>query len=359
MKPHHGLVIGKFYPPHAGHHHLVRAASRSAERVTVVVMAATVESLALADRVRWMREVHAQDENVTVTGIFDDHPVDYSSEAAWRAHVELMEQAARGVTSEPVDAVFTSEPYGDELARRLGAKHVSVDPGRTAQPVSGTAIRLDPVAHWHGLAPCVRADLAWRVVLVGAESTGKTTLAQALAERLRGRGGAFAATGWVPEVGREVTERKLSALGRDAAMDGIAWGTDDFVDIAREQAAREAGAARAGAPVVVCDTDAFATSVWHERYRGERSARVEAEGTLAPYHLYLLTHHDDVPFHQDGLRDGEHLRAWMTERFIERLEETGRRWRWIRGAREERDARALSEIDALLERGWAFAEPLG
>ncbi|MBL0215146.1 MAG: AAA family ATPase [Myxococcales bacterium] len=359
MKPRHGLVIGKFYPPHAGHHHLVRAASRGAERVTVVVMAATVESLSLADRVAWMREVHAVDRNVTIAGIRDDHPVDLESDEIWRAHVGLMQEAARSVTDDPVDAVFTSEPYGDELARRLGARHISVDQARAEHRVSGTAVRADPVAHWAALAPCVRGHLALRVVLVGAESTGKTTVAEAIAARLRARGGAFANASWVPEAGREVTEHKLAALGTAAAMTEIAWGTDDFVDIAREQARREAAAARASAPVLVCDTDAFATGIWHERYRGEPSREVDALGLAAPFHLYLLTHHDDVPFEQDGLRDGEHLRAWMTDRFAQRLDADGRRWQWLRGERDARTARALNAIDALLAAGWNFAPPLG
>jgi len=359
MKPRHGLVIGKFYPPHAGHHHLVRAASRGADRVTVVVMAATVESLALADRVAWLREVHAADANVTIAGIRDDHPVDLASDAVWRAHVALMEEAARTVTDEPVDAVFTSEAYGDELARRLGARHVAVDPARAEHRVSGTAVRADPVAHWGALAPCVRGHLAWRIVLVGAESTGKTTLAAAIAAHLRARGGAFAHAAWVPEAGREVTAHKLAALGPAAPMSGLAWGTDDFVDIAREQARRERAAARAGAPVLVCDTDAFATGIWHERYRGERSNEVDALGAAAPFHLYLLTHHDDVPFEQDGLRDGEHLRAWMTARFVERLDADRRRWQWLRGSREVRVAHALAAIDAVLAAGWKFAAPLG
>ena len=50
----HGLVIGKFYPPHAGHHHLIRAAAARCARLTVVVMAATVESIPLARRVAWL-----------------------------------------------------------------------------------------------------------------------------------------------------------------------------------------------------------------------------------------------------------------------------------------------------------------
>ncbi|MCX5745562.1 MAG: AAA family ATPase, partial [Proteobacteria bacterium] len=248
---------------------------------------------------------------------------------------------------------------GDELARRLGARHVLVDLTRAAHRVSGTAVRADPVAHWDALAPCVRGHLAWRVVLVGAESTGKTTVAAAIAERLRARGGAFADAAWVPEVGREVTAQKLAARGPDAGMHELAWDTDDFVDIARAQAERERATARTGAPVVVCDTDAFATGIWHERYRGAPSPAVDALGGAAPYHLYLLTHHDDVPFAQDGLRDGEHLRAWMTARFVDRLEADGRRWQWLRGDRDARTAQALGALDALLAAGWNFAIPLG
>ncbi|MFD7877967.1 adenylyltransferase/cytidyltransferase family protein, partial [Streptomyces sp. NPDC059766] len=45
----HGLVLGKFYPPHAGHHHLVRTALTQCDRLTVLVCAASVESLPRAD----------------------------------------------------------------------------------------------------------------------------------------------------------------------------------------------------------------------------------------------------------------------------------------------------------------------
>jgi NadR type nicotinamide-nucleotide adenylyltransferase len=358
VKARHGLVIGKFYPPHAGHHHLIRAAAAESERVTVVVMASSVESLSLPDRVRWLQEVHAGG-NVIVTGIGDDHPVDYDDDALWRVHVALMLEAAGAVTDEPIDAVFTSEAYGAELGRRLGARHVAVDPARGTYRVSGTVVRADPARYWELLAPPVRAELAWRVVIVGAESTGKTTLAAALAEALRARGGPFASTAWVGEVGRDVTEAKLAALGPGAPMGSLVWTSADFVAIAREQARRERAAAAAGGPVLLCDTDAFVTGVWHERYLGARARVVESLGAAAPYHLYLLTHHDDVPFVQDGLRDGEHVREWMTGVFVARLHESRRRWQWLRGGREERLARALGAIDELLAAGWGFAAPLG
>lgn len=365
MTPRHGLVIGKFYPPHMGHHLLVRTAAALCERVSVVVMAAHVESIPLESRVGWMREVHASDSNVRVAGVWDDHPVDLVNDAIWRAHVRLMAEGARSLCDAPIDAVFTSEAYGPELGRRLGARHVAVDPARGLVPMSGTAVRRDPAAAWGYLAPPVRAGLARRVVIVGPESTGKTTLAEELAEHLRSRSGSFGLTRWVPEFGREFTAEFLARERGRAQLEGrplpcleeLSWPSEAFEAIAAEQNRREEVEARAGGPVLICDTDAFATSLWHERYLGARSPAVEA--LARPHALYLLTHPDDVPFVQDGLRDGERIRRWMAEAFAARLGATGRRWRWLRGARRDRLEAAIAATDELLAEGWELAPPLG
>jgi HTH-type transcriptional regulator, transcriptional repressor of NAD biosynthesis genes len=362
VKPSHGLVIGKFYPPHAGHRLLVQTAAAVCRRVSVVVMAARWERIPLRERVAWLREDHALQANVQVAGVADDHPVDYHDDAVWRAHVALMLEGARSLTPDPVDAVFTSEAYGPELARRLGAVHVAVDPGRGLVPISGTEVRRDPAAAWEHLSAPVRAGIARRVVIVGAESTGKTTLAAELAEALRARGGSHGLTRWVPEYGREHTIRLLAEARARAALEGrprpaledLTWPSADFELIAARQNAAEEAAARAGGPVLVCDTDAFATGIWHERYVGHRSPAVEALGRAGA--LYLLTDPDDVPFTQDGLRDGQHLRRWMTGVFAARLAETGRTWRWLRGDRRSRLAAAVEGVGALLQ-AWRLDDP--
>ncbi len=189
---------------------------------------------------------------------------------------------------------------------------------------------------------------AERVVLVGAESTGKTTLARDLCDALRARGGAFANTRWVPEYGRDYTVEKLAREGgADGRMEALVWTTADFVAIAREQNALEARAARETGPVLICDTDTLATAIWHERYLGAHSAEVEALVITRPS-LYLLTHHDDVPFEADAIRDGERFRAWMTEAFVQRLRGTGHTLVTVRGSREARVAAALRVIDPWL-----------
>ncbi|MER7276044.1 AAA family ATPase [Dactylosporangium sp. NPDC000244] len=349
----HGLVIGKFYPPHAGHHHLIDTAARACDEVTVVVAPSTVESIPLEDRVAWLREVHAASPHVRFVGIYDDTPIDYGSEAAWDAHTATFRRA---VGAKKVDRVFSSEEYGEELARRFGARHIPVDPARGTVPVSGTAVRADPVAHWDKLAPPVRAWFAKRVVVVGAESTGTTTLARALASHLRLRGGALAGTAWVEEYGRTLTALKMAQLRPGQTMADLVWTRDDFVTVAREQNAAEDAAARAGGPVLICDTDSFATAIWEERYLGHTSPPVRAAARRPD--LYLLTSDEDVPFEDDGMRDGEHLRAWMTGRFRDELAGRGVPWIELTGPYRHRLTSAVRAVDDVLAAGWNLASPL-
>ncbi|MER5769472.1 AAA family ATPase [Streptomyces sp. NPDC001985] len=350
----HGLVLGKFYPPHAGHHHLVATAADRCERLTVLVCAASVESIPLADRVAWMREVHP---DVRVVGTVDDIPMDTGDPAVWDAHMAVF----RAAVPEPVDAVFTSERYGAELGRRFGAESVCVDPGRTLFPVSGTAVRADPPGSWDFLRAPVRAALARRVVVLGAESTGTTTMALALAGHYRRRGGVWARTRCAAEYGRDFSERKLARLRAErpgAPWSEVAFSSDEFPLIARRQAEREEEAARTGSPVLFCDTDAFATTIWHERYLGGPHEEVARIAALGRQHLWLLTDDEGVPFEDDGLRDGEHLRPWMTRRFAAELARTGRRAVRLRGPHEQRLATAVAAVDALLAEGWHLADPL-
>jgi NadR type nicotinamide-nucleotide adenylyltransferase len=227
--------------------------------------------------------------------------------------------------------VFTSESYGDAYARYLGCEHVSVDPDRRHIPCSGTAVRADPLGHWERLAPCVRAHYALRICALGAESTGTTTLARALAYRY--------STVWVPEYGREYWERK-HARGEET------WSTSELVHIAAEQTRMEDEAARSANRILFLDTNAFATTIWHERYLGFPSP--EVEGIAAQHHadLYLLTD-VDIPFVQDGTRDGEYLREWMHGRFLSEMERCGRPYVVVSGSHEQRMRLAVEAVDRL------------
>lgn len=195
----HGLVIGKFYPPHRGHHWLIREATSYADRISVVVMSSANESLSLADRLSWLRAEHAQDAAVNVVGVRCDAPVDIDDAQVWAAQVAIMRAAARSVTDDPVDVVITSEAYGPELAQRFGAAHVVIP--RTSDGLSASLVRHDLVAQWDELAPATRAGLAVRVVVLGADSTGTTSVCRRLAEHYRSRGGVWSRTAIVEASG--------------------------------------------------------------------------------------------------------------------------------------------------------------
>ena len=134
-----------------------------------------------------------------------------------------------------------------------------------------------------------------RVVIIGAESTGKTTLATALAEHYR--------TAWVPEFGRLYTEARRYR--------GELWRSDEFTYIAAEQARMEDALARIADRVLICDTDPFATTIWH-------------------------------------IRDGESIRQWMHDRFLDELSRMVTPSLLVSGPHERRLAEAVKRIDQLL-----------
>ena len=317
----YGLVIGKFLPPHRGHKHLIDAALARCDRVSVIVCEGPGMRPEGARRAAWLREIHPDADVI----LLDDRlPPDDS---------RLWAENTRLVLGRAPDVVFTSEEYGEPYARYLGCDHVLVDRERVAVPCSGTLVRASPLECLDFLEPCVRAHYVRRVAIMGAESTGTTTLAQSLAAEY--------GTVWVEEYGREYWMEKVRRGEEER------WTEDEFVHIAEEQARREDLAARRADRVLFCDTDPFATGLWFERYLGRRSPRVEAVAENRRYDLTLLTG-AEIPFVQDGWRDGEAIRLGMHERFLERLEEEGRPYVLLEGPPEARLAQARRLVDALL-----------
>lgn len=320
-----GLTIGKFWPPHAGHHHLIRTARAQVDHLVVVVCDRDGQQPPAHRRAAWLAEVHPDCEVRVVADIGHD-----DDSAVWAAYTRAF---LPGVP----DVVFTSDAYGETWANELGCRWVQVDPDRRAVPVSGTLVRTDPARHWHHLSAPVRAGLTRRVAIVGAESTGTTTLARDLARRYD--------TAWVPEYGRVYSAAKQAAGGSPT------WRSAEFELIARQQQADEDEAARRAGPVLVCDTDALATSVWHLRYVGRESPAVTALAASRSYAAYVLTG-CEIPFEQDGLRDGEHLRGWMTEEFRRRLAGRAEPWIEVTGSPAERLERVDGFLREVLGPGW-------
>jgi HTH-type transcriptional repressor of NAD biosynthesis genes len=320
----HGLVIGKLRPPHAGHSFLIRTALEQVERLTIIVCADLTDTIPADLRAGWLRETFPTvDVRVYGTSHYDDHDS------------QLWANLTRAWLGRAPDVVFTSEAYGETYARALGCEHVCVDRERTMVPISARQILAAPLAHLDFLEPCVRAYFVVRVALVGAESTGKTTLARQLA--------AHYLTVWVPEYGRLYTEVMPSP-------DGIAWATPDFLHIAEAQAQMEDMLARHANRVLICDTDPFTTWLWHERYVRAEVPALRAIAARRRYHLTVLTA-DDIDWEDDGTRDRPEERTWFQKRFREELQAFGRPFVLVEGSPERRFATATAAIDGLLRAG--------
>ena len=169
-----------------------------------------------------------------------------------------------------------------------------------------------------------------RVCLLGAESSGKSTLAKALADRYD--------TLWNPEYGRPYTQ-----IGRPTAAPWTSW---EFTHIARIHCWYEDFLATFARRVLFSDTDAFTTAVFHEVYLGTKATGFD-ELVERPYDLFVVCGLD-VRWRHDGIREFEEQRRSMHERYVERARTSGSPWLLVEGPHDRRVEAAAAAVDRVL-----------
>ena len=317
-----GMVLGKFMPPHLGHLYLTEMASAYVDKLFVVVEHIEGEPIPSSLRYAWMKELLPSAEVLHLT---TPHPQDPSErEDFW----DLWRTSLLALLPTKPDFVFASEAYGARLAQELHATFIPVDPARSVMPISGTEVRLRPLSNFRFLPPPVRAYYAKRVCIFGPESTGKSTLTEALANHY---GSVF-----VPEYARaHITAHG----GRVEAA--------DMLPIARGQLASERALARRCDRVLFSDTDVLATTIWSEVLFGHVDPEVEALAASQHFDLTLLLD-VDVPWVEDIVRYLPTERASFFARCEEALAQRGRNTVVVQGTWDERFRTATRAVDALL-----------
>jgi nicotinamide riboside kinase len=175
---------------------------------------------------------------------------------------------------------------------------------------------------------------AVRVAIVGAESTGKTTLAAQLAHGVAQHTGRRVA--WVPEVLREWCER-AGRTPRAHEQGSILQAQHERIE-----------AAAAAHELVVCDTTALMTAVYSRLVFGDRSLDERALALHGGMALTLVTALD-LPWVPDGhQRDGEHVREPVDALLRELLLAQRAPWAVIGGVGPARLQQALDAVLPLL-----------
>ncbi len=167
------------------------------------------------------------------------------------------------------------------------------------------------------------------VCLTGSESTGKTTLARALAKQYRAP--------LVEEAARAYLAKRHG------------YGPDDVLAIARRQLRIEQVALAERPRLLVCDTDLLVIRIWWEVRFGSLPEWLEEQLRLLTPRLYLLTA-PDFPWQPDPLRESGGDRADLHRRYRQRLEEGRHPYVELGGARAARLNVARRCIDRLLAR---------
>ena len=150
-RPPTGLIVGRFNPPHLGHSYLIEWSAERCECLVVFVNTRDGEAVPGELRAAWLAELHP---DVTVVEVRHDLRTDFDDEELWGRWMDLFRRS--WPHEDGPHAIFSSDPYLDELARRFGAAAVVVDPERQAVPISATMVREAPAEHLHRLATPVR-----------------------------------------------------------------------------------------------------------------------------------------------------------------------------------------------------------
>ncbi|WP_204140833.1 AAA family ATPase [Halomicronema sp. CCY15110] len=300
-----GLTLGKFAPLHKGHQLLIETALAEMDEVIVMIYdCSEVTTTPLPIRANWIRQLYPM---VQVIEAWNGPTEIGDTPAIKQAHEAYILQQLQGIS---ITHFYCREFYGEHVSQALSAQNRLVDwtpnstwQERCAVPISATQIRRHLYQHRQYLDPLVYRDLIINVVFLGAPSTGKTTLAAALAEALQ--------TVWMPEYGREYWEthqvdRRLTLGQLEAIAIGHLEREEDLLSRANRY--------------LFTDTNALTT--WHfaRDYHGTATPRLQhlADRCAARYDLVFLCD-TDIPYADTWDRSGAAHREVFQKQMVSDL----------------------------------------
>lgn len=170
----------------------------------------------------------------------------------------------------------------------------------------------------------------YKIAITGPESTGKSSLAEALASHYN--------TLWVPEFAREY----LAEIDRD-------YNPEDIIAIAKGQYNSEIQTAKNAHKIIFCDTEFIVLKIWLKYRFDITSEWIEDKVKNHRYDLYLLMD-IDIEWVFDPLREHPEKREYFFDLFKSELQKNQLNYRIISGTGIQRNQNAINAIDDFLNK---------
>lgn len=320
------FVFGKFLPFHKGHQAMINFALTKCDQLTVLVCCSNKEKVPGATRKSWIDQTLEQEKRLQVN-IYEYSESELPNTSVSSKDVSKLWAAVFKKELREHSLLISSEPYGEYVAAFMNIRHIMFDVDRIQFPVAASSINNNLFQYWEYLPAAVKPHYSKKVVILGTESTGKTTLVKDLANY-------FNCTA-------------VMEAARDIIANSNSFCFDDLHLVTKEHAKRIEQAVRAESPLVIIDTDIHTTKSYARFvFASELVISTEIyDCNKAGLYLYL---DKDVAYFQDGTRLNEAERNRIDSSHRQVLKDNKIKIVEISGNWKERFEKAVEAINRLL-----------